>query len=58
MHVQYEICIGQQETNMAITVRNEARIVASLERESFTESLSICGSPIGLLKQKLNDLHQ
>lgn len=58
MHMQYEICIGQQKTNMASRVKNEARIVASLKRKSFTESLSICGSSIGLFKQKVNDLHQ
>lgn len=56
--MQYEICLGQQKSNMASRVKNEARIVASLERKSFTESLSICGSSIGLLKKKLNDLYQ
>lgn len=33
--------LSNKKTNMASTVKNEVRIAASLERESFTESLSI-----------------
>lgn len=50
------MCIGQQETNMASIVRNEARIVASLQWKNLTESLSVCGSSVGLLKWELKDL--